>query len=492
MSKYTLFMLLVAFMFSGIDTSVAFAGRLNDNVTVADTAILVLYNTEKLTRARQAHLLQQKRTGGPMLAGDDPHSLETIVGRGAGRGPSIARAGDAEESDGPPSLGPMLAMEQSEMESPGRMLAQREDAGSPSLAAQDEPDAPAIGGPEETGADEPPEPPGEVPADQEALYQEIRDLREMVEELRQEAEVREELRLSEEEERDEEEEILEAAGREYSIRPPWQFRLSLGVNYNYNDYDVIRELQAREGTRIDHVANHRITNTLSIETGIRDNISIDASLPFVYVYDKSGTRQSRDTSNLGDTSVGLKFQPFKTGRGYPSPIFSADYTFPTGAGPFDINQETELSTGSGFNAVSAGVSMSHPFDPVNAFGSLTYRYRFKETGIGQARGRGTLDEVDPGESISGSLGFGYAVSYRMSMSLSLSCSYSYSTDYYWLAREGREKTSSGDSFSASLSLNTSWRVTPRRRVTIGLGKGLTTANPGFTFRVSMPLTLDLR
>ena len=505
MHKYRLFIFLAAVVFYGMAPSVVFGETvaLQDTASSSDTAFertleAVLYNTETIALARQKHLLQQKSTGGPMLADNDPDGLGTIVGRG--RGPSIARGVDSEEDKAPPSMGPMLAMDTSEMEereSPGPVLAQREDADSPMLATQDDPggpsvDRPAESRPEEPRRDEPPEPPAEISADQEALYQEVRELREMVDQLRQEAEVREQLRVTEEEERDEEEEILQAAGREYSIRPPWQFQLDLRVNYNYNDYDVIRELQAREGTRIEHVANHRLTNTFSIETGVRDNLSIDASLPFVYVYDRAGTRQSRDTSNLGDTSVGFKYQPFRTGRGYPSPIFSVDYTFPTGSSPFEINQATELSTGSGFHAVSGRISMSHPFDPVNAFANLSYRHRFKETNIGQRRGRGTLDEVDPGESISVGAGFGYAVSYRMSMSLSLSCSYAFSTDYYWLAREGRDKTSSGDSFSASLSLSTSWRVTPRRRVIIGLGKGLTTANPGFTFTARMPIILDLR
>lgn len=437
---------------------------------LAEKAFTVLYNTDRLMRGRQDHAKTLFSTDppDPMLS-DEDEGLSRVVGAG----PRLARMSDDALAER--STGPMLA----QYSGPGPALAQA-DTGGPALEGQDQ--APAA----------PQASPGEWSSSQRELYNEVQELRDMVDQLRKEAEAREHLRLTEDEERDEEAEILQAAGREYSIRPPWQFQLDLRTNYSYNDYDVIRQMRGREGVNIEHVANHRITNNFSLETGIRDNLSIDASVPFVYVYDKVGQEDSRDTTNLGDISVGLKFQPLKTGRGYPSPIFSVDYTFPTGKSPYDINPATELSTGSGFHQVSGRASISQPFDPVNAFASISYRHRFKETGIGQARSRGILDEVDPGEQISVSLGFGYAVSYRMSMSMSVGASYTYSTDYYWLERDRREKTRSGDSVSASLNLNTSWRVTPRRTVVIGFGKGLTTAHPGFTLSARVPFTMDLR
>jgi len=336
----------------------------------------------------------------------------------------------------------------------------------------------------------------DLPPDQDELYNEVRELREIVDRLRQESQAREHLQATREEERDKDAEILEAAGREYSLRPPYTFGMDLSAQYSYNDYDVIRQLDLYRGSTLDYRTNHTITNNLSLESGIRDNLSFGATVPFVFKYDKSGTAESRDVTNLGDISVELKYQPLKTGQGYPSPIFSTEYTLATGKSPYEMNPATELATGSGVESISQRVSFSQPFDPVNAFGSITYTHLIKKRNINQVRGARVLDEVDPGALVGASVGFGYAVSSRMSLSIGLSATYIYSTDYYWLVDDkgeiNVEKTSSNDTLSASLSLNTSWRITPGRTLIIGIGKGLTTANPGFSFSIRMPVSFDLR
>jgi hypothetical protein len=389
------------------------------------------------------------------------------------------------------------------------------DPGGPVGSAGGNPGGPMIAGenpegPELSGSEGSPGPdlktdkadewmdPVDLPEGQEGLYKEVRELRDIVERLRDEAQARDHLRVTAEEERDEQEEILEAAGREYSLRPPWTFNMDLNVQYSYNSYDIIRYLDMVEGRSPEYHSNHNIDNSLSFESGVRDNLAVSATVPFVYNYDAVDTAQSRSVTGLGDISLGLKYQPLKTGKGYPSPIFSISYGLPTGKSPYDINPDTELSTGSGLKRVSGGVSVSQPFDPVSAFASLSYSHRFRETGIGQLRGNRTLEEVDPGASISGSLGFGYAISYRVSMSLSLSYSYGYSSDYYWTVidrltgQPGTEKTESGDSVSASLGLTTAWRITPSRTIIIGIGKGLTTANPGFSISTRIPVSFDWR
>ena len=477
MSRYTLFVFLLAFFFgvtAVFPTSVPAQGPMlvqDDSEGLTDAqAFFILQNAMRPMQKFQKQMLFIHFINGSLSTGNDPlRSLSQIEARGAIDGPMLAMDDEAE--------GPLLA--QLELKEKGPMLAQAARSEGPAIHGQEEGTEVQAG-------------PRDITPDQEALYREVRELRDMVDRLRQEADARDRLRITEDEERDEEKEILEAAGREYSLISPWLFRMDLRVHYSYNDYDVIRALQGQQGTRIDNVSDHQLTNSFSLESGIRDNLSIDASVPFVYKYDKVSTAQSRDVTNLGDISLGLKYQPLKTGQGYPSPIFSAEYTFSTGKSPFEINPATELSTGSGFRSIRGGVSVSQPFDPVNAFASLSYLHRFRETGIGQARSRGVLDEVDPGGQVSASIGFGYAVSYRMSLSLSLSTAYLFSTDYYWRAREGRDKTQSGDSVSASLGLNTSWRITPRRTIIIGIGQGLTTANPGFSMSLRMPVSFDMR
>ncbi len=418
--------------------------------------------------------------------------IAVIPGSAGAQGPVIAGAyGTASAEETPAPL--FLALDPG-----GSAVSVPDDAGGGMPGAQGKE---TVWGVNPAAGAEAPGLPVDIPPDQESLYREVRELRNVVDRLRMEADVREQLRVTAEEQRDKEAEILEAAGREYSLRPVWVFDMDLNVQYSYNSYDIIRSIDMKEGKNLEYHSDHTLTNSLSLGSGIRDNLSLGATVPFVYKYDKVDTSQSMSTTSLGDISLNLQYQPLKSGGRYPAPIFSVNYTLPTGEGMFDINPATELATGSGLYNVSGGVSVSQPFDPVNAFASISYSKSMRKTRINQLRpgAPGLLDEVSPGASIDGSLGFGYAISYRMSLTLSLSYSYGFSTDYYWLKErnDGSDtmeslKTASGDRASASLSIGTAWRVTPGRTVIVNIGKGLTTANPGFSLSVRMPVSFDRR
>lgn len=373
-------------------------------------------------------------------------------------------------------------------EGPSIVVEEENDAADAEAGGEEDPVGPAIDMDPEEEADpvvEDSEMPAGIPEDQEGLYEEVRELREIVERLRQEAEARERLRVTEEEERDEEEEILEAAGREYMLMPAGTLGMELNINYAYYSTDMLRP---REG-QVEYRSNHNITNSLIIESARRDNLTIDASIPFVYKYDQVGTDRSMDVTNLGDISLGAKYQPFKAGNRWPPPILNLRFTFPTGRGDYDINPQRELSTGSGLYALSGGVSASQPIDPVNAYASLNYRHRFTRDNVDQRRPGGLLEKVDPGDRISVNMGFGYAVSYRASMSISFAYTYGFSTDLHYA--DG-SKQSTGDQVSATMNINTSWRIRPGRTVIIGLSKGLTNEDPDFAFSVRLPVEFDLR
>ena len=386
------------------------------------------------------------------------------------------------EGSGSPALGGMEADPEDKADAP---------------APGDNPESPMLGGQEEEEPDDDPgieALPDEEPADLDRDVdpdrdEELESLRERVRRLEMEAEARETLRMTEEEERDEEEEILEAAGREYTLMPTGMIGLELNTRYSYYTTDVLRDI---DPARIEYVANHNIDHNFVIETAIRDNLNVEAAVPFVYKYDRVATERSMDIRDLGDISVGIKYQPFKTGNRWPAPIFNTRLTFPTGRGEYDIDPENEMSTGSGLYSLSGGVSVSHPFDPVNAFASLTYRHRFNRSDIGQIRHGRTLDEVDPGDRVNFNMGFGYSVSYRMSLSLSVSYTYGLATDYYYLASDGRDKETTGDMASSSINLNTAWRLSPQQTIIVGVGAGLTSDDHDVNFSLRLPFQFDLR
>ncbi len=383
-----------------------------------------------------------------------------------------------------------------------------EEADRESDSSEEEPDSRAQGGPalggqseEQQEGDKSPDTAGEeaetkaepkqeaaeerpVPEDKEAIYQELRELREKVEQLEKEGEAREKLQMTEEEKKQEEEDILEAAGREYTLMEKGMLSMDLSVSYSYYSSDVIRE-----NFDVEYKANHNLTSSVSVSTALRKNVTVSASVPFVYKYDKMGTDREKTITDLGDISVGVKHQPWKANNRWPAPIFNLNLSMPTGRGQYETNPQQELSTGSGLYSLSGGVSLSHPIDPVNVFGGLSYSQSFPKDDIGQNRQQGRLEKVEPGRSISGNVGFGYALSYRTSMSISYSYSYSYPTKYHWA--DG-SSTTGRETISSSLSLSTSWRITPERTIIIGVSKGLTNDSQDFGLSLRIPLEFDMR
>jgi ketosteroid isomerase-like protein len=321
----------------------------------------------------------------------------------------------------------------------------------------------------------------EVPG---TLAREVQDLKVQVDKLQKEAEARRKLQITDEEKKKKEEQILEAAGREYTLLPAGTLGFEYSLGYSYYSFDAIAE-----AFEVEHNANHNLTNTLITEYAYKDNLTLNVNVPFVYKYNKVGTDDEKDVTDLGDVSLGVKYQPFKSGGDWPVPILNTSLTLPTSRGVYEINPETELSTGDGLYKASLGMSFSKPIDPVNAFASLNYTYAFEESGIDQKRGAAVLEEVEPGDTIGGTLGLGYALSYKVSLSLSWSYSYGFESKYHW---RGGRTTSSGTSVSSSLNLSTGWRLSPKQSIILGVGVGLTDDNSDFSFSFRWPFEYDLR
>ena|GEM_PF-2255866 len=319
-----------------------------------------------------------------------------------------------------------------------------------------------------------------------SLQKKLEELQKEVESLKKEQKARKSLRISEDEREEREEQLLEAAGREYTLGTKGTLGVEYNFGYSYYSHDVITQL--RENTKVEHNANHNLRNTLVMDYALLDNFTIKAQIPFVYKYNKVGTDESQDVTDIGDLSLGAKMQPIKSGGWFPAPIISTTISTPTGRGSYEINPETELATGSSYYTASGSLSLSKPIDPVSLFASLNYSYSYLQEDIRQRRGEGILTDVDPGESVSGSVGFGYSLSYKVSLSLSYSYSYSFETKYKW---QDREPSSSGDSISSNLSLSTGLSLTRTRRIIFGVGMGLTDDGSDFNVSLRVPFQFEL-
>ncbi len=315
------------------------------------------------------------------------------------------------------------------------------------------------------------------------LQQRLENLQKEVEQMKREAEIRKKLETTEEEKASKEKEILSAAGREYTLMRTGTLGFEYGLSYAYRSYDVIQEAY-----KVEHNSDHTLTNAITLEYALWDNITLNATFPFEYEYDKLGTDDSKTVTDLGDPSFGIQYQPMKAGGRWPTTILTGGLDIPLGRSPYEIIVDKDLATSSGFYALSVGMSMSSSIDPVIAFGNVGYSYKFSVTDLHQKRWGSILEEVDPGSVIGLSMGMGYAISYKLSVNVLYQYSYGLNTEYHFKDAGTR---SSGTTVSSLFRVGTGWRISENRSFSTSLTIGLTNDDPDFLLSLRIPFEFKL-
>ncbi len=316
------------------------------------------------------------------------------------------------------------------------------------------------------------------------LQTQIKALQDKVQDLRDQADVRKKLEISDEEKTAEEKEVLSAAGRDYTLMKQGIFGLEYNFAYSYYSFDVLTE-----AINVEQRSNHSLINSISMEYAMWDNFTTNLIFPFVYKYDKIGTDDEKDVSDIGDVSLGFQYQPFKTDSVWPATIFTSSYKFDWGRSPYEIIPEEELATGSGYATANVGLSFSKTVDPIIAFGNLSYAYNFTKDGLDQKRRNGlSLEKVEPGDRLGFTVGMGFALSYNVSLNFSFQYSHQLNTKYYW---SNDTDTDSGARTSSVFSIGSGWRLSPKQSISFKLGIGLTDEDPDFTFSFRIPFEFNL-
>jgi hypothetical protein len=242
-----------------------------------------------------------------------------------------------------------------------------------------------------------------------------------------------------------------------------------------------------------------MVGTISVRHGITDRLEIEARMPVLARHDRIQVVQQRDEGivrslsltdhYIGDAEVAVRYQ-FNDAKGPDQPIFVGNLRVKsnTGRGPFDIGYDefgvaTGLTTGSGFWGVQGGVSFLIPSDPVVIYGGTSYLYHIPAT-VNKSVGGALVGRVDPGDAISGNLGFGFALNSRFSFSLGYNHSYIFPTKTEINATTQRSTPLQVGSFAVGAS----YRTSDRTSVNIGFEFGMTSDAPD----VSMTLRLPLR
>ncbi len=238
--------------------------------------------------------------------------------------------------------------------------------------------------------------------------------------------------------------------------------------------------------------------TVAMRYGLTSRLEVEARIPYVYRHDRITTLAQRDETinrtteldgqQIGDVEVSARYQLNEVRPGRPIFVANARIKPPTGLGPYDVGYDefgvaTSLATGSGFWAVEGGVTMLYPSDPAVIFGSLSYLHNISRD-IDKDIGGAHVGRVEPGDSISGSLGFGLALNPRFSVSFGYSHSFIFPT-----------KTQIGDTIQQSNSLQVgsllmgwSYRLSDRMTLTNNFEFGVTSDAPDMRVVVAAPMS----
>ena len=315
-----------------------------------------------------------------------------------------------------------------------------------------------------------------------SLEQEVKELRQEVQRIRGENDARKILEVPEEEKNKSVEDILSAVGNQYSLLKKGAIGLQYGFSYSYFSGDVFTS--SGTGYYVERRANHNVTNTITGQYALLNNLTLNANVPFSYKYNLVGTASAKESTDLGDISLGFQVQPFKAGGNIPSTIFSVSISVPTGTSPYTIDPVHSLSSGSGLYSISGGVSVSKVIDPLVAFGNLSYSYSLPDSNISQRWwASDTLTKVEPGNSIGLAFGFGYALSYQASLNMSVGLSYGFNSRY---TLNNSTIYETGTSLGANFNIGTGWRLTSTKSIYVGLGIGLTINDPDFSLSFTLP------
>jgi hypothetical protein len=240
-----------------------------------------------------------------------------------------------------------------------------------------------------------------------------------------------------------------------------------------------------------------VIGTMSVRHGLTNRLEIEARLPALARRDRIQVVQQRDQGivreiglsgfDLGDAELALRYQ-LNRAKGPESPIYVANLRVKsnTGRGPFDVGYDEfgvakSLATGSGFWGVQGGVNFLLPSDPAVIYGGMSYLWHIPRR-INKTVGEAFVGRVDPGDAISGNLGFGFALNPRFSFSLG-----------YNLSLILPSKTEIGGTIQRSKSLQVgtlgigaSYRISEKQSVNFGFEFGMTSDAPDASLTMRLP------
>jgi hypothetical protein len=292
---------------------------------------------------------------------------------------------------------------------------------------------------------------------------------------------------------------LSKTDRQYSLLRAGRVAANYDLTYSYVGSQSI-DVGFASGTgsidllRIETMRAHTITNTLSVDYGLMDNLTVNGTFPFVSKFTQ-GTQFSGTAYGIGDISLGARYQPFVQNPAGPTFTVTGNLSLPTGRSPFDqiIGQNT--STGTGYAQANVGINASQVFDPVVLFGSLSFGAGKSINNLHQYNSAdgSILTGLRPGKTIGFGAGFTYALSYNVSTSVSFQENVTTASRITVIDANNNPVAPRSTSMQTGAVMNfgLGLRINPKTTINLTAGMGLTVDSPDFTLGLNVPLTFSL-
>lgn len=262
------------------------------------------------------------------------------------------------------------------------------------------------------------------------------------------------------------------------------------------------------------------TAILAARYGITNRIEVEARVPYVHINSDTVSREiftgsaqdkvfNASGKGIGDVEATVRWQMNDGGIDKPYYVGWLRYKARTGKDPFEVVTDCvtrcvanatgtglplELPTGSGFEALQAGVTWLFASDPVVFFGSLSYLHNFERSNVSRTVLTGApepnpqtttepIGDIKAGDIVGFNIGMGLALNEKAAISIGYDHSLIGKTEANGEDLPGAVRVQLG-----TLLLGGSYRFNNRVSLNVSLGVGVTRDTPDTTLMVRVPIT----
>lgn len=293
-----------------------------------------------------------------------------------------------------------------------------------------------------------------------------------------------------EERRREQEQLVRAAlqrtliDRGGLLLPPGTIDIQPSLSYLHSSAEniVIDGFTILPVLVIGDIVSERVERDLTqLATTFRFGLPWDSQVEMRLPYNRYSTRSfsadnvetTRKGSGWGDVEIGLSHQFFRSQGSWPDLLASLRWKTTSGEGPFDIDPDRAVATGTGYDSLNLTATAVKVVDPVVYFGSVNHSWNLST--------KESIGKYDPGDSYGFSLG--------MAIALNLSNSLSFGYDQQSVRHSSVDGVKVPGSYLTTglFTVGTSFAANDFLTADLSVGFGVTADSPDFQIDMSVPI-----